>query len=235
MLSLIKPFLLLCLLFLVSNSVLAQTEESPEYDVAFIGPRLSDPLMQQNKETYVIYGCAYCHGLNLQPVGEAPDLRESFIVGTDVDANIVGPLLRRGIPQTAKSSPMPQYSDLSDREIKAITSYIHYERARARFENLSSVSDTAGDDAAGRNYFDQNCVSCHLGDKGLAGIGDKIEGVDLRKQVLWPEIFRAAQSFNLDQLQNVDFQDGRKKHQVLLENYVEQNVDDLLAYLRSTQ
>ena len=117
----------------------------------------------------------------------------------------------------------------------AITSYIHYERARARFENLSSVSDTAGDDAAGRNYFDQNCVSCHLGDKGLAGIGDKIEGVDLRKQVLWPEIFRAAQSFNLDQLQNADFQDGRKKHQLLLENYVEQNVDDLLAYLRSAQ
>ncbi len=234
--SLIKPFLLLlCFVLLVSDCVQAQSEESPEYDVAFIGPRLSDPLMQQNKETYVIYGCAYCHGLNLQPVGEAPDLRESIIVATDVDANIVGPLLRRGIPQTAKSSPMPQFSDLSDREIKAITSYIHYERARSRFENLSPVDETTGNDEAGRNYFEQNCVSCHVGDRALTEIANKFGGTDLRKQVLWPEKFRGTQSFKLDHLNNVNFQEGRRKHQALIENYVVQNVEDLLAYLQSAQ
>ena len=99
-----------------------------DYDTAYVGVPLSDAIMQHNKETFVIYGCAYCHGLYLTPVGEAADLRKSTIVGTDVNGNLIGKILRNGIPLTAKSSPMPQYSDLKDDEIKAISAYIHYAR-----------------------------------------------------------------------------------------------------------
>ena len=74
--------------------------------------------MQHNKETFVIYGCAYCHGLYLTPVGEAADLRKSNIVGADVNGNLIGKILHNGIPLTAKSSPMPQYSDLNDEDIR---------------------------------------------------------------------------------------------------------------------
>lgn len=99
-----------------------------DYDTAYVGVPLSDTIMQHNKETFVIYGCAYCHGLYLTPVGEAADLRKSTIVGADVNGNLIGKILRNGIPLTAKSSPMPQYSDLKDEEILAISSYIHYAR-----------------------------------------------------------------------------------------------------------
>ena len=102
-----------------------------DYDTAYVGVPLADVKMQHNKETFVIYGCAYCHGLYLTPVGEAADLRKSTIVGADVNGNLIGKILRNGIPLTAKSSPMPQYSDLKDEEIQAISAYIHYARELA--------------------------------------------------------------------------------------------------------
>jgi mono/diheme cytochrome c family protein len=99
-----------------------------DYDTAYVGIPLSDTTMQHNKEAFVIYGCAYCHGLYLTPVGEATDLRKSTIVGADVNGNLIGKILRNGIPLTPKSSPMPQFSDLKDEEIQAISAYIHYAR-----------------------------------------------------------------------------------------------------------
>jgi len=109
-----------------------------DYDTAYVGVPLSDTIMQHNKEAFVIYGCAYCHGVYLTPVGEATDLRKSTIVGADVNGNLIGRILRNGIPLTPKSSPMPQYSDLKDEEIQAISSYIHYARDIAN--NASSDS-----------------------------------------------------------------------------------------------
>ena len=142
-------FSLLILLSFVSftgckeNSVQSVVVHTPDttkiiddYDTAYVGVPLADVKMQHNKETFVIYGCAYCHGLYLTPVGEAADLRKSTIVGADVNGNLIGKILRNGIPLTAKSSPMPQYSDLKDEEIQAISAYIHYAREIAN--NASS-------------------------------------------------------------------------------------------------
>ena len=111
-----------------------------DYDTAYVGVPLADAKMQHNKETFVIYGCAYCHGLYLTPVGEAADLRKSTIVGADVNGNLIGKILRNGIPLTAKSSPMPQYSDLKEEEIKAISAYIHYAREIANRASSDSMA-----------------------------------------------------------------------------------------------
>ena len=229
--SLYTLCLLLCGVLLSTDSVTAQSRS--DYDYAFIGDPLPDPVMQQNKETYVLYGCAYCHGINLKPVGEATDLRTSPLVSADVDANAIGPLLRVGIPQTPKSSPMPQFSDLSDREIRAITAYIHYARAQARYQDLTKEPPSAGDAAAGRTYFEQNCASCHTGPRDLAGIGSKYEAVALRNQVLEPARFHTPASFRLDHRNDAEVNAGRVKHQALLENYTEPDVKNVVAYLQA--
>ena len=107
-------------------SIAAQSPPSHRsYDEQFIGPVLPDPVLQHAKETFVLFGCAYCHGLNLVSRGEATDLMHSALVGRDENGSRIGPLLRAGIPQTAKLSPMPQFSDLSDRQLHEIASYIH--------------------------------------------------------------------------------------------------------------
>jgi hypothetical protein len=104
---------------LVSVSVAGQSTSSTttptraSYDIDFIGPPLADSVMQHAKETYVIFGCAYCHGVTLTARGEATDLMRSALVGLDTNGDRIVALLRAGIPQTAKLSPMPRFSDLS--------------------------------------------------------------------------------------------------------------------------
>jgi hypothetical protein len=100
----------------------------PGYDLAYLGPPLADPVLQQAKETYVVMGCAYCHGIDLTPRGEAADLRRSPLVGADVNGSLLIPLLKAGVPKTLKLSPMPQYSDLSERQLGDLVRWIHYAR-----------------------------------------------------------------------------------------------------------
>jgi len=79
----------------------------------------------------VVMGCAYCHGIDLTPRDEAADLRRSPIVAADVNGNRIIPLLKAGVPKTLKLSPMPQYSDLSDRQLSDLVRWIHYARRPA--------------------------------------------------------------------------------------------------------
>src|SRR5215475_7285863 len=133
---------------LFAASVAAQTATHRSYDTAFLGPPLADPVLQHSKETFVLFGCAYCHGLDLVSRGEATDLMHSALVGRDENGNLIGPLLRAGIPQTAKLSPMPQFSDLSDNQIGALVVWIHYARSEGRFTELSEAKDKPAGDAA---------------------------------------------------------------------------------------
>lgn len=214
-----------------ANAAMAQQGARPAYDLAYIGPPLADSLMQHNKETYVIYGCAYCHGVTLTPRGEAPDLRTSALVGSDVDGDLIGQILRAGIPQTPKLSPMPQYSDLSDQEIDAIASYIHYARARVRYQQLRTTPGSAGTVTAGKAYFDENCTSCHATNGDLAGIGSKHDAAALPAQILEPDTFGEPVSFRLDDLRETSAIAGRARHQALLENYAASDFANLVAYL----
>src|SRR4051794_30874377 len=124
--------------------------------ISFTEPRERDPLLQHAKETYVIFGCAYCHGVDLRTRnGEATDLLHSSLVGQDDNGNLVGNVLRDGIPQTPKLSPMPQFSDLSDAQIGSIVQWIDYARQQGRFKELNDVPAAWGSAAPGKSSFAQ--------------------------------------------------------------------------------
>src|SRR5689334_24024623 len=79
-----RHFLTLVCVALFTAAVAAQsTTVHRSYDTAFLGPVLPDPVLQHAKETFVLFGCAYCHGLNLVSRGEATDLMHSALVGRD--------------------------------------------------------------------------------------------------------------------------------------------------------
>src|SRR5262245_44139509 len=165
------------------------------YDTAFIGPVLPDPVLQHAKETFVLFGCAYCHGLNLVSRGEATDLMHSALVGRDENGSRIGPLLRAGIPQTAKLSPMPQFSDLSDQQIAALVTWIHYARQQGRYQELTAAPVRTGDATAGKAYFERTCSMCHAVDRDLAGIGRKHDASALRAAILEPKGLKIERSF----------------------------------------
>ena len=216
---------------LFAASLAAQTATHRSYDTAFLGPPIADPVLQHAKETFVLFGCAYCHGLNLVSRGEATDLMHSALVGRDENGNLIGQLLRAGIPQTAKLSPMPQFSDLSDRQITAIVTWIHYARRQGRYQELTAASVTPGDAAAGKTYFDRACSSCHAIDRDLAGIGSKYDPAALRAAVLDPKGLKVELSFTVDRLKDTKLTAAQQRHHALLENYSVDDVANLVANL----
>ena len=223
------------LIVLVAVSVAGQSSSSAtsparaSYDIEFIGPPLADSVMQHAKETYVVFGCAYCHGVTLTPRGEATDLRRSTLVGSDTNGDRIVALLRAGIPQTAKLSPMPQFSDLSDRQLHEIALYIHYARQESRYTQLVDVNLGIGDAAAGKAYFDQQCTSCHS--DGLSGIARKYDAVTLRDRVLRPHALSDVPSFEVAAFHDAKIAAARERHNHLLENYIPTHVANLVAYL----
>lgn len=219
-----------CAAALMGVSVAAQSGSRPGYNESFIGAPLADPVMQYNKESYVTYGCAYCHGVNLVPRGEAVDLRRSALVASDADGSLIVKALRAGFWQTTRLSPMPQYADLSDQQLHAIASYIHYARQRDRFTTLTSVPLASGNSAAGRADFATRCQTCHA--SNLAGIGSRYDATTLRTRLLEPPDLSGG-SFALETLRDTQRAAARRQHERLLENISTDQVADLVAYLRT--
>src|SRR5215469_5621823 len=179
-------FRMIGVLALATVLAAAQSVSKETYDFNFIGQPLPDTVLQHAKETFVLFGCAYCHGLNLVTRGEATDLMHSRLVGQDVNGNLIRPLLRAGIPQTAKLSPMPQFSDLSDQQIAALARWIHYARAQGRYKEITEAKDPhPGNATAGKSYFDERCGSCHSASKDLAN----------RERILRPMFLEEARSW----------------------------------------
>jgi mono/diheme cytochrome c family protein len=225
-------YMLVCSVVLIGSTGAAQSGRRAGYDVDFIGPPLADPVMQYNKESYVTYGCAYCHGVDLVPRGEATDLRQSAVVGADVDGSAIVRVLRAGFPKTSKLSPMPQYSDLSDQQLNAIAAWIHYARQRDRLTSLTRANMQSGSAAAGQTFFEQRCSSCHSASGDLAAVAKKYDSTRLRAQILEPSALATDGSFKVDTLRNSRIAEGRRRHQALLENYSAGQVADLLAFLQ---
>ena len=133
--------------------------------------------LERGRAVYVLNHCHFCHGVDLtRATMGAANLSQSPFVGTDEDGNMIGPLVKAGLPnlQTA----MPSYAELTPEEIVDLARYIHFLRQQARFRELSRLADTpAGDRTAGEAYFNgaANCRSCHSVTGDLAGIGRKYD------------------------------------------------------------
>ncbi len=144
--------------------------------------------LERGRAVYVLNHCHFCHGVDLtQATMGAANLSQSPFVGADEDGNMIGPLVKAGLPnlQTA----MPSYAELTSEEIVDLARYIHFLRQQARFTELSRLADTpAGDRTAGEAYFNgaANCRSCHSVTGDLAGIGRKYDTATLRARLLRP-------------------------------------------------
>jgi len=225
----------ICVIAFAASIAAQSTPSHRSYDTAFLGPVLPDPVLQHAKETFVLFGCAYCHGLNLVSRGEATDLMHSALVGRDENGSRIGPLLRAGIPQTAKLSPMPQFSDLSDQQIAALATWIHYARQQGRYQELTAAPVRTGDATAGKAYFERTCSMCHAVDRDLAGIGRKYDASTLRAAILDPKGLKVERSFTSVRRNDTKLASAQQRHHALLENYSGEEVTNLAAYLASVR
>ena len=183
--------------------------------------------LERGRAVYVLNHCHFCHGVDLtRATMGAANLSKSPFVAADKDGNMIGPLVKAGLPnlQTA----MPSYPDLTPEEIVDLARYIHFLRQQARVRELSPLAATpAGDRKAGEAYFngEANCKSCHSVTGDLAGIGRKYDAATLRVRLLRPGSSMPSESPTA----------GQTAHLKLLQNYTPANVHDLVAYLSAIQ
>jgi mono/diheme cytochrome c family protein len=181
--------------------------------------------LERGRAVYVLNHCHFCHGVDLtRATMGAANLSQSPLVGADEDGNMIGPLVKAGLPnlQTA----MPSYPELTSEEIVDLARYVHFLRQQAQFRELSGLTSTpAGDRTAGEAYFSgaANCRSCHSVNGDLADIGRKYDTATLRARFLRPGPTLPSEG--------VSPTAGQAAHLKLLENYTAANVQDLVAYL----
>jgi mono/diheme cytochrome c family protein len=185
--------------------------------------------LERGRTVYVLSSCHFCHGIDLTGAAMgAADLMHLPLVGRDEDGNLIGPIVRAGLPnlQTA----MPQYPDYTPQQISDLAAYIHYLRQQGRYRELTPASEihATGDAKAGGEYFagSGKCYTCHSISGDLAGVGGKYDVAKLRSRMLRPgpesAITEGAPA-------------GLAAHLKRLEVYSDADVRNLLAYLQTAK
>ena len=130
--------------------------------------------------------CAFCHGRDAAGGESGPDLTRSKLVGDDTGGSTIAPVIRNGRPERG----MPPFH-LSEQEIAGLVAFIHEQRSKAEKQKGGrrgvDVADLqTGDAAAGKQYFQQACASCHSATGDLAGIASRLQGLQLEERMLYP-------------------------------------------------
>jgi alcohol dehydrogenase (cytochrome c) len=132
--------------------------------------------------------CGFCHGRDAMGGETGPDLTRSSLVAEDVRGDKIRPLVAAGRPEKG----MPPMS-LSDAQLTAIVAFIHDTRdnSGAVLGARGKVADedlAGGDAAAGAEYFNGagGCTRCHSATGDLAGVADRLEGLELLQRMLNP-------------------------------------------------
>lgn len=178
--------------------------------------------LERGRTVFVESSCHFCHGVDLtQAQMGAANLLDSPMVGVDSGGNLIGAIVRAGLPNLQTS--MPRY-DLTQEQVSDLAAYVHYLRQEGRYSRLMSAPLLPGDASAGKLYVQTNkCGTCH-GDTEMARFGGE-EVTNLRANMLLPRGTRIEEGKPLGP--------GAIAHRRILENETATDEANVIAYLRT--
>jgi mono/diheme cytochrome c family protein len=179
--------------------------------------------LERGRTVYVLSSCHFCHGVDLsQTAMGAANLMHSSIVGADTNGNILGTLVKAGLP--ALQTSMPSYYEMTPKEISDLAAYIHYLRQIGKYAELMAAELPQGDASHGKAAFDgaAGCSTCHT----AASLAPRLkkQPKELEEQLLLPAVARPKDG--------VAPNAAAQSHSKFTENASPKDVSDLLAYLR---
>jgi mono/diheme cytochrome c family protein len=136
-----------------------------------------------------VYGaeCVSCHGPQARGTRNGSNLVRSLVVLRDRYGSQIGPLLKQGHKEMMSGRSSTTLTDTQ------IVDLAHFLRQRVndslRGSPIFQVQNVlTGDPKAGAAYFngDGKCSSCHSPTGNLAGIGSRLEPVDIQQRLLFP-------------------------------------------------
>jgi mono/diheme cytochrome c family protein len=214
------PWILSVVLVITTTGVGAQ---APQRDAG--GVRAPTVALERGRTVFVLNTCHFCHGVDLTGATMgAADLMHSPLVGTDQDGNVIGAIVKAGLPnlQTA----MPSYPDLTPGEIVDLARYVHFLRQQGKFRELMQApTSPAGHATTGQAFFKDRCSPCHSPTADLAALAGRYDAPTLRARLLRPGPATPTEGTPVTP--------GHAAHLLLLENYTADQVEDVLAYMRS--
>jgi cytochrome c oxidase cbb3-type subunit 3 len=166
----------------------AQGSPASQKPPATVTPQAYPPEAVQQGQVLFASFCGFCHGRDAMGGETGPDLTRSPLVAEDVRGDKIIPLVHTG--RAEKGMP-PQ--NLPDADLNAIVAFIHDAKTKAdSLEGNRRTVDAAdlatGNADAGRRFFEGpgGCTKCHSATGDLAGIGSRLQGLQLFQRMLMP-------------------------------------------------
>ena len=156
-------------------------------------PKSAEPqtyTAEQVREGEARFGaqCGFCHGKDAAGGESGPDLTRSEVVAQDSHGDKLGPMIRAGRPNAG----MPAFN-LNTDELNVIVAFLHgqmdkFAELGGGRRSVEAADLATGNASAGREYFngEGKCASCHSATGDLAGIGKRLQGLNLLRRMLYP-------------------------------------------------
>jgi len=130
--------------------------------------------------------CINCHGTQARGTDNGPNLTRSMVVLRDRYGTEVGPFLKRGHKMQSGAAS----TTLSDEQILNLAHFLR-QRVNDSFRGsplFQAQNVLTGDAKAGAAFFsgEGKCATCHSVTGNLAGIGGRLEPIDLQQRFLFP-------------------------------------------------
>ena len=160
-----------------------QTPSATRQPAKTATPQTNAPALIKSGEAVYQGNCTFCHGRDAGGGETGPDLTHSQLVGSDVNGDKIGDVVRNGRVEKG----MPRFN-LSDADMNGLVAFIHDQKTKA-----ASKVGGRRDVEAGRNYFngDGNCSSCHSPTGDLADVASRYQGLKLMERFLYPRDAKA--------------------------------------------
>lgn len=130
--------------------------------------------------------CINCHGTQARGTDNGPNLTRSMVVLRDRYGTELGPFLKRGHKMQSGGAS----TTLTDEQILNLAHFLR-QRVNDSFRGsplFQAQNVLTGDAKAGAAFFngEGKCASCHSPTGNLAGIGGRLEPIDLQQRFLFP-------------------------------------------------
>lgn len=147
-----------------------------------------DPQAAQAAKPLYTSNCLACHGADARGTAQGANLVRSVVVLKDRYGSTVGPYLRTTHPNSVK------FEALSSRDVLLLSHFLR-ERINDTLRGAPPFKPgnvLTGDSRAGADYFngEGGCTQCHSATGDLAGIGRRLEPINIQQRFLFPHTVR---------------------------------------------